>query len=83
MWRPKRKLATPHTTFAMTVDEKEQELFMTIQDDHAVVVYEKDAKDEEEVLRVLQGRRTKLADPHGIALDTKRDEIVVSKLGNQ
>ncbi len=78
---PKRKLATPHTTFAMAADEQEQELFMTIQDDHAVVVYAKDAKDEEEVLRVLQGRRTKLADPHGIAVDTKRNEIVVSNWG--
>jgi hypothetical protein len=42
---PNRKLATPHTTFAMVADEENHELLMTIQDDHAVVTFKKMAKE--------------------------------------
>ena len=78
---PKRKLRTPHTTFGIVADEQEQELFFTIQDDHAVVVFKKDAQDEDSPIRILQGRSTLMADPHGIALDTKKNEIFVSNWG--
>ncbi len=78
---PKRKLRTPHTTFGMVADEERQELLFTIQDDHAVVVFKKDAKDEDSPVRILQGSSTQLADPHGIALDPKRGEIFVSNWG--
>lgn len=78
---PKRKIQTPHTTFGIVADEAEQELFLTIQDDHAVVVYNKEAKDEDSPVRILQGGKTLMADPHGIALDTKKGEIYVSNWG--
>ncbi len=78
---PKRKFLAPHTTFGVVADEEEQELFFTIQDDHAVVVYDKAAKDQDKILRVLQGSRTQLADPHGIALDPGTDLIFVSNWG--
>ncbi|HWP85723.1 MAG TPA: beta-propeller fold lactonase family protein [Terriglobia bacterium] len=78
---PVRKLATPHTTFGIVADEQEQVLFMTIQDDQAVVVFKKDAKDEDPAVRTIQGPSTKMADPHGIALDTKRGELWVSNWG--
>jgi len=78
---PKRKLLTPHTTFGIVADEQEQELLLTIQDDHAVIVFKKDAKDEDSPVRILQGIKTRMADPHGIALDTKRNEIFVSNWG--
>ncbi len=78
---PLRKLATPHTTFGIVADEQEQELFLTIQDDHAVVVYKKTAQEQDRILRILQGRRTQLADPHGIALDPKTGLIYVSNWG--
>jgi DNA-binding beta-propeller fold protein YncE len=79
--KPKRRLQTPHTTFGVAADEEAKELFLTIQDDHAVIVFRKDAKNEDKALRVLQGRRTLMADPHGIALDPKRGEIIVSNWG--
>jgi DNA-binding beta-propeller fold protein YncE len=78
---PKRKLRPPHTTFGIAVDEVAQEMFLTIQDDHAVVVFHKDAKDEDPALRVLQGSRTQMADPHGLTLDPKRNEIFVANWG--
>ena len=78
---PKRKLETPHTTFSIVADEEEKELFFTIQDDHAVVVFKKDAKNEDSPVRILQGGRTRMADPHGIALDPKTGLIFVSNWG--
>ncbi|MGH9786198.1 MAG: hypothetical protein ACRD88_18670, partial [Terriglobia bacterium] len=78
---PKRKLETPHTTFSVVADEEEQELFFTIQDDHAVVVFKKDAQGEDSPVRILQGSRTQMADPHGIALDPKTGLVYVSNWG--
>ncbi len=78
---PKRKLRTPHTTFGIVADEEAEELFFTIQDDHAVVVFKKDAPEEGSPVRILQGRQTLLADPHGIALDTNKGEMFVSNWG--
>lgn len=78
---PKRRIQTPHTTFGIVVDEPNNELFLTIQDDHAVVVYDKNAKDKDSPKRILQGRKTLMADPHGIGLDTKKGEIFVANWG--
>jgi len=78
---PTRKLYTPHTTYGITVDEQAQEMFLTIQDDHAVVVYSKSAKEEEGPLRILQGSLTGLADPHGIAIDEEAGVLYVANWG--
>ena len=78
---PNRKLATPHTTFGIVADEETQELLMTIQDDHAVVTFKKAAKDNDATVRVIQGPKTQMADPHGIALDPKTGLIYVTNWG--
>ena len=78
---PKRKLATPHTTVRMSTDEATQEIFMTVQDDHAVSVFRKAAQDEEPPVRLLQGPATRLADPHGIAVDSNAGLIFVTNWG--
>jgi DNA-binding beta-propeller fold protein YncE len=79
---PTRRLHTPHTTFGIAVDEEKQEMFLTIQDDHAVVVYDKTAKEEDPIKRTIQGSLTQMADPHGIAVDSKTDLIYVSNWGS-
>ncbi len=79
---PTRFLETPHGTFGIAVDEPHQELFLTVQHDSAVVVYEKAASGDDPPIRMLQGRRTRLADPHGIAVDPKRDLIFVANYGS-
>ncbi|MCZ6750838.1 MAG: hypothetical protein O7E51_03305 [Acidobacteria bacterium] len=79
---PSRKLHTPHGAFGIAVDEEEQEIILTIQHSNAVVTFPKMAKDEEPPVRVLQGDKTLLADPHGIALDTKNDLIFVGNFGS-
>ncbi len=79
---PDRWLHTPHGTFGIAMDEEHQELFLTVQHDSAVVVYSKTASEEEAPIRLLQGDRTRLADPHGIALDTKNDLMFVANFGS-
>jgi hypothetical protein len=80
--KPDRELHTPHGTFGITVDEEKQELFLTVQHDNAIVVYNKSAKGSEAPLRVVQGDHTGLADPHGMVLDTKRGLLFVTNHGS-
>lgn len=79
---PDRNLHTPHGSFGIAVDEEGQEMFLTIQHSHAVAVFPKMANAEEPPIRSLQGHRTGLGDPHGIALDTRNDLIFVSNFGS-
>src|SRR3990172_7744993 len=79
---PNRELHTPHGTFGIAVDEAAQEMFLTVQHDNAVVVFHKMAKNEEAPVRLLQGNNTRLADPHGIAIDTKNQLMYVGNYGN-
>ena len=78
---PTRKLVTPHSSFGIAVDEQTQEMFVTVQDDHAVVVWKKSASGKDLPVRTLQGSRTLLADPHGIAVDDKRGLLFVANWG--
>lgn len=79
---PDRELHTPHRTYGIAVDEAAQELFLTVEYPPKVVVYRKMAQGEEKPLRVLEGEHTKLADAHGIAIDTKNQLIFVSNHGH-
>jgi DNA-binding beta-propeller fold protein YncE len=79
---PTRKVRAPHTVFGIAVDEARQEMLLADQDDHAVVVFKKTAKDEDSPVRVLQGSKTLLADPHGIAIDSKAGLIFVTNWGS-
>lgn len=80
---PDRIINTPHTTYGIAVDEAHQELFLTVQEAAAVSVYNKKAKLDDPPLRLLQGDKTQLADPHGMAVDSKRELMFVANFGNQ
>ena len=79
---PTRELYTPHGTFGIAVDEQHEELFLTIQHDNAVVVFNKTAVKDEPPIRLLQGDDTLLADPHGIAFDPNNGLIFVTNHGS-
>jgi DNA-binding beta-propeller fold protein YncE len=79
---PARELHTPHGTFGIAVDEEHQEVMLTVQHDSALVTFQKAAKSEDAPIRLLQGEHTLLADPHGVALDTKDDLIFVTNHGS-
>ena len=78
---PMRELVTPPFVYGLAIDEKDQEMMFTVQDDAAVTTFPKMAKDRDPALRTLQGIHTGLADPHGITHDTKKDLIYVTNWG--
>ncbi len=78
---PTRKLRAPHTVYGIAVDEEKKEMLLADQDDHAVVVFKKDAKDEDSPVRIIQGNKTQLGDPHGIAIDPKTHLLYVTNWG--
>lgn len=80
--KPIRQVETPHGTFGVVIDEVHDELFMTEQHDSALVVYRKGATQEESPIRFLQGSKTGLQDPHGIAFDPKEDVLFVANYGS-
>jgi DNA-binding beta-propeller fold protein YncE len=65
----------------LAVDEQHQEMFIVSQHNSAVAVYRKQAAGDETPIRLLQGDRTRLANPHGIALDSRNDLIFVTNHG--
>jgi DNA-binding beta-propeller fold protein YncE len=79
---PKRLLHTPHTTYGIAVDEPHQELFLTTQEGAAVSVFHKLASENDAPIRLLQGDKTLLADPHGLAVDSTRDLMFVTNFGS-
>lgn len=79
---PTRKLRAPHTVFGIAVDEERQEMLLAEQDDMAVVVFKKSAQEHDSPVRVLQGSKTRMADPHGIAIDPKAKLIYVTNWGS-
>jgi DNA-binding beta-propeller fold protein YncE len=79
---PTRELYTPHGTYGIAVNEADQEIFLTVQHDSAVVVFAKSAEKDEPPLRYLQGENTGLADPHGIALNPERGLMYVANFGS-
>jgi DNA-binding beta-propeller fold protein YncE len=93
---PARQLLTPYGAFGVTVDEERNELFVTIQHDGAIQVYNKYAKGNvaargraddppeaknDDAIRLIQGSKTHLADPHGIAFDPKTRLLYVANYG--
>lgn len=79
---PVRQIETPHGTFGVAVDHAHQEVMLTVQHDSAIVVYRKDANGAAAPIRSIQGDRTGLADPHGIAIDPRDDVMFVANYGS-
>lgn len=80
---PDRALEVPMSAFGIAVDEKDQELMLTVEDDSAVSTFRKTANGSEAPIRLLQGDKTLLAWPHGITHDPKTDLIYVSNWGSR
>jgi DNA-binding beta-propeller fold protein YncE len=80
---PASELVTPYGAFGMTVDEERGEMFFTIQHDGAIQIYRKGATGDDDAIRLIQGNRTRLADPHGIAFDPKTRLLYVANYGTE
>jgi len=79
---PLRELKTDHGAWGIFLDEKNDEVVITVQHGNKVVVYRSAGEGDEKPLRVIHGPNTGLADPHGLDVDLERNEIVVANHGN-
>ena len=81
--RPSRTMPTVYGSFGVAADEERQELFFTVQHSGAVMVFDKaaSARDKDVATRMILGKSTQLADPHGIAFDSVRKVIYVANWG--
>ena len=81
--RPARTMPTVYGSFGVAADEERQELFYTVQHSGAVMVFNKkaSARDNDIAVRMILGKSTQLADPHGIAFDAMRKVIYVANWG--
>jgi DNA-binding beta-propeller fold protein YncE len=82
--KPKRVLSVPHGAWGISMSKARNEFSLSIQDgsNNAVVTYNHDAKGFDAPVRVLQGRETELADPHGIFVDDKNNELIATNWGS-
>ena len=80
--RPVRRLETPHQTWGVTLSMPRDELAVSVQQLHGIVFYQRGAQDMDPPLRTIRGYDTGLADPHGVAFDDDRKELVVANHGN-
>lgn len=79
---PVWKLRTPMGSFGLAVDEEREELLITAQHEQVIAAFPKTAREDDLPTWVLWGDKTELADPHGIALDTRQKLIFVANFGN-
>ncbi len=78
---PSRNLKVPHTAAAIFLDPKHDEVYLTAEQFNRITVYRRTANGDDDPLRIIQGPHTEMADPHGIYVDSERDEIYVTNFG--
>ena len=65
-----------------TVDEENEEFYLSLQYPPQVAIYRKQASGNEKPRRLIQGESTRLSDSHGIAIDPKSKLLFVNNWGN-
>ena len=78
---PDREFNVMAGGFGVAVDESRQELYITEQRESAITVWKKSSAWGDTAVRLIQGERTQLADPHGIAFDPKNRLLYVANYG--
>jgi DNA-binding beta-propeller fold protein YncE len=77
-----RGLESPMQSWGISFSKARDEIAVSVQQLSGVVVYRRGAEQMDPPLRSLRGEDTGLADPHGIAFDDERKELVVANHGN-
>jgi DNA-binding beta-propeller fold protein YncE len=78
---PDREFVSPYGNFGAAVDESRQEMYLTLQHNSAIMVYKKSSGMQDHAVRLIQGDKTRMADPHGIAFDPKNRLLYVANYG--
>jgi DNA-binding beta-propeller fold protein YncE len=78
---PDREFVSPYGNFGAAVDESRQEMYLTLQHNAAIMVYKKSSGMKDTAVRLIQGDKTRMGDPHGIAFDPKNRLLYVANYG--
>jgi DNA-binding beta-propeller fold protein YncE len=80
--KPKRVLNVPHQAWGLSISPERNELAVSVEGPREIMIYRRDAKNDDQALRVIRGPKTGLGDPHGVYLDGKNNEVIVANHGN-
>jgi DNA-binding beta-propeller fold protein YncE len=80
--KPKRDLMVTHQAWGIALDQKRDQMAVTVEINNHVEFYPRLATGKGVPRRFIKGNNTGLADPHGIVIDAPHDEIVVANHGN-
>jgi len=80
---PDREFVSPYGNFGAAVDESRQEMYLTLQHNAAIMVYKKSSGMKDFAVRLIQGDKTRMGDPHGIAFDPKNRLLYVANYGTR
>jgi DNA-binding beta-propeller fold protein YncE len=75
---PVRELSVDHGAWGISLDTQHDEVAIATQHINKISIYRRTASGKDKPIRIVQGPATGLADPHGIFIDTKNDELVVA-----
>src|SRR5215467_2772866 len=76
---PARKIeSAARGTWGVALDLKHDEIAVTVEHINQVEVYRREAVDKDKPVRIIQGPKTGISDPHGIAIDAEHDELFVA-----
>ncbi|MBI3939791.1 MAG: hypothetical protein HY315_03060 [Acidobacteria bacterium] len=79
---PSRELTVDHGAWGVSLDRKNNELFITTQHNNKLAVFSRLAKGDDYELRHIQGPKTGLASPQGVYVDSENDEVFVANHGH-
>jgi DNA-binding beta-propeller fold protein YncE len=80
--KPGRIFSVPHQAWGLALSDKSDEVAVTVEVRYTVAFYRRQVKGVEAPVRIIRGRATGLADPHGIYWDESHNEIGVANHGN-
>lgn len=80
--KPERVLFVPHGSWGISLNQRRDEIAISVEHINTIVIYRREASGAEAPLRVISGIHTGLADPHGVFWDEAHDEIFVTNHGN-
>lgn len=72
----------PRANAGVYLDAANDELWITTEHVNRLSAYRRTFEEDDEPLRFIQGPNTRLADPHGVYVDPKTNEIFVTNHGN-
>jgi DNA-binding beta-propeller fold protein YncE len=80
--KPARVFSVPHQAWGLALSDTADQIAVTVEVQNTVVFYSRRVKGVEAPVKIIRGRDTGLADPHGIYWDESHNEIGVANHGN-